>query len=254
MPTANKRPSAQLTEEDVVEIWRRIENIRHGNVAKDSQGKIAADYKVSKKTINRIALRETWGEVTSGIQKKEAERRRGVIKVDTLASVPDHVADLCDSIYAAKTAWGLSYDLPIHWGYYDAWDGKHSVATDGIIIWEDPRLVEFALKVAETKLDDATILASNATELDTFALSSVMTRPVGSDALKIGETAQNGISHLITPEGVVVCIQTKFVALATKHRCEFRQAGDQLDFVYLMKRQSARGEPVLVAAIASMEK
>lgn len=248
----SKRPSAQLTEGDVTAIWNRIECIRHGNVEKDSQGRIAIDYGVNKKTINRIATGETWSDVTNKLRQDQENYRKTVVKVDTLPSVPTTLADLCDEAYAAKTSWCLDYERPIHWGFYDAWNGKHSVATDGIILWEDPRLVGLAQKFAESGVNEHPLLASNAEELDTFSLFTVLTRPIGQE-YRLGEEFGTGITQLISPQGKVVCVRSKFVKLATKNKCQFRQAGDTLDFVYLTKSKTERSDPVLLAAIAVME-
>lgn len=246
------RPNAQLSEADIEQIWIRVQRIRNGNLSKDSQGKIGIDFNVSKKTISRIALKETWRDITDRLETQEERRHIDVGFIATLPSIPTSLGDLLDSLVAIKNDWCLSFDFPLSWGWYDAWDGVHGVATDGIIMWRDPRLVAFAQTLAASGVNEPPILAGGAHELPTFDLIEIMERPLMAP-YKVGESFNVGITSLLTEKNEVVCVQSKFVSLAERHKCQFYQAGSERHYVYLAKAASIRSDPVLLAAIAIME-
>lgn len=248
----NKNSPYQLTVPDVEKIWDRIQKIRNGNPNKDSQGKIGADYSVSKKTIGRIALKESWKEVTDRLENQDAHSRMSYLDLPALPSVPEEIADLWDYVAKAKVNNILSPESALLWGWYDSWDGKHHVVTDGVIMWDNPRLVELALKLKASNIDELPFLASNAVELPTFALSSVMTLPIGP-AYQKGDEFTGGIVQLISEKGGVVCIQSKFFHFAETHKYQLCQAGDSNQIVYLTKSATTRSDPCLLAAIAVME-
>jgi hypothetical protein len=246
-----ERPNAQLDSEKVEGIWKRLKRIKQG-YREDSQGEIARDFGVSKKTISRISTQETWRDVTERYDYRLLNEQRAITDIPTLPSVPAELADLHDDLTQQKTLRGLSTELPLHWGWYEAWDGLHGIATDGIVLWEDLLMVELARRAHASGISDHPIYGLNAHELPTFTLIDIMCHPLG-EALRVEETFSNGVAKLATADGFVVYLQDKFVRLAKDRKLSIYSADNDPSFVFLTKFVSSRYDPLVEAAIAAME-
>ncbi len=217
------RPTAILTEAQVISILELLED-------KTPQWKIAEQFKVSKKSINRISTGETWSDISQRYHLK----KHPIQPVCNLVPIPDDIADLLDEVTAVKNHFGFSFKQPLYWGWFDSWDGLHSVASDGFIAWESTDLVTYAQKLAKSGVNDTPIYANLAEEIPTFELENMMSHPVG-DKFTI-EMDSGNIVRLLDSVGRCIFLHQRYVHLATKMRLEIRRAEDVDDvFVYLTK-------------------
>ena len=219
------RPTAVLTEAQVISILELLE-------ASIPQWKIAEQFGVSKKSINRISTGETWSDVSQRYHlKKHPPKMQPVCNI---IPIPDMVADMLDEVTAVKNHFGFSFKQPIYWGWFNSWDGIHSIASDGYIAWESTDLVAYAQKLANSGVNDAPIYADLAEEMPTFELEDMMIHPIG-DKFTV-EMDSGSVVRLIDSVGRAVFLHQRYVHLATKMRLEIRRAEDVDDaFVYLTK-------------------
>lgn len=241
----NTRPTAVLTEAQVVEIISRLD-------AGEFQHIIAGDYKVSTKTISRIKTGETWSEITQRYRVKDplAGARLPLVNV---VPVPAITCDLLDKVIAIKNHFGLSFDQPIHWGWFDAYDGLHSVVSDGIIIWESADLVRYAQELAKSSVRKHPVWADLAEELPTFDIETIMTQPV-MHKLKPTVEASDGAVQM-TYDNRAILLHTKFVNIAQKMNLDIRLAGSSDEYVYLTKRKpKSPADPshIVIACVAAI--
>jgi len=238
------RPTATLTEPQVIEVLRRLD-------AGEYQHVIAKDYGVSIKTISRIKTGETWNEVTQRFRSKHplANITQPIIR---LMPVKAETIDTIDTVIAIKNHFGFDFAQPIHWGWFDGWDGLHAIASDGIILWESTDLVHYAQHLAESQIDAHPVWANRAEELPTFDLEDIMTLPVG-DKFDI-ELEIDGIAKL-TCNKHQAFIQQRFINIARKMKLDIRVAGKQEHFVYLTKQKPKsplNTVHVVIACLATM--
>lgn len=236
----NPRPTAILTESQVVEILQRLDRGEYQHL-------IARCYGVSTKTISRIKNGETWSNITQRYRTKDC-----LLPVIKITPIPIETIDLLDEIIAIKNHFGFSFEHPMHWGWFDAWDGLHSVVSDGIIMWESADLVSYARKLSTCNINKHPVWASYAEELPTFDLEDVMTLPVG-DKLR-PDTEANGAVKLVC-ETTAIFLHSKFVNIAHKMKLDIRLAGQSDEFVYLTKlKPKSPVDPthVVMACVAAM--
>ena len=121
---------------------------------------IALEFGVSKKTISRNNTGETWREVSlrSGIRPPPTQTIPSVIGVSA------QFCDLHDEIIAIKNHFALAFQQPIYWGWFEGWDGLHSLVSDGYIVWESIDLVRYAQKIASTKIQGSPVWADKVEE------------------------------------------------------------------------------------------
>jgi len=243
----NARPTAVLTEAQVIEILRRLNS-------GEFQHTIAADYGVSTKTISRIKTGETWSEVTQRFRTRNP-LANATLPVVKIVPLPTETLDLMDEVIAVKNHFGFSFEQPMHWGWFDGWDGLHSVASDGIIMWESADLVRYAQKVAGSGMNVHPIWAGKAEELPTFDREDILTQRVG-DKFKV-DMETGGIVRLSCPgdKPRMIFLHQRFVNIARKMKLDIRVAGDPEDFVYLTKlKPKSPADPmhVVIACVATM--
>ena len=235
------RPSATLTEEQVIEILGMLEK-------RVPYAKIAERYEVLIKSISRIASGETWRSVSV---RYGAEHSRAHATMMPLPSKAEEFCDLCDTIVAVKQHFGFKMDQPLHWGWFEGWDGLHSVTSDGYIVWESKDLVAFAQKLVETKINDYPVFADRAEELPTFELEDLMTKGVGRSlipTLTLGDVVK------ISNKQKELYIRAKYANIATQLRLDFREVPGS-NFVYLTKNKPKSKNdplPVVIACITSL--
>lgn len=247
----SRDPSTPLAEEQVIEILVRLLKIQNGNPESDSQSKLAADYRVEKKTISRIKTGATWAHLHRRFFSQVAPAVAVLQKFDSLQEAPEDVHRLVGFLAEAKALYGLSHDLPLHYGRYDWIDGVHVVATDGLITWEQANLFEIAIKAQTSGVIGHPIFCDKAEELPTFALAEMMTKPVG-DKFVQPEDLGNGVWRLTGEEGRAIFLQERYMRLVRKLSLDVCQAGAQYEFVYLTKLE--RGDtPTVFAALATLE-
>lgn len=234
------RHTAVLTEAQVIEVLGRLDS-------GEFQHDIAASYGVSLKTISRIKNGKTWCALT---QKKRPPNNGA--KIPVITPIPIETMNLLDEVIAVKNHFGFSFDHPIHWGWFDGWDGLHSVASDGIIMWESADLAIYAQKLAQSGINESPIWARCAEELPTFDIEDVMTQPVG----KIYEPTMeaDGLVQLIASP-FTVFLHSKFVNISRTMKLDIRVAGKTNEYVYLTKRKpKSPKDPtnVVIACVATL--
>jgi hypothetical protein len=238
------RPTAILTEGNVIDILERLKQ-------KIPHRLIAAEFGVSKKTISRINTGETWREVSLryGIRPPP----QVLTPVINLIGLSAEFCDLHDEIVAVKNHFCLSFQQPIYWGWFEGWDGLHSLVSDGFIIWESADLVKYAQKIAQTEIVGTPVWAEKVEELPTFELETLMTQPVG-ERFEVA-TDKNGIVRLVSPTRTVF-LRQKYVNLAVKMKLDMRECGEESDSIYLTRNKpKAKSDPmpIVIAAVTTLE-
>ena len=220
-------PTAILTESNVMEILDRLQSgIPHRL--------IAAEFGVSKKTIGRINTGETWREVSLRYGARPPAQL-GLIGLST------EFCDLHDEITAIKNHFALAFRQPIYWGWFESWDGLHSLVSDGYIIWESSDLVKYARKIAALGIQGDPVWTEKLDELPTFELEALMTCPVGEHFTV--DTSSGDIARLTLGDGVVF-LRQKYVNVAARMKLEIRAAGNRSDIVYLTRNKpKAKNDP-----------
>jgi hypothetical protein len=240
----NPRPTAVLTEAQVIEILNRLDT-------GEFQHLIAASYGVSTKTISRIKTGETWSEITQRYRVRD--RLAGAkLPIVQITPLPTATIDLLDEVIAIKNHFGFSFDHPIHWGWFDAWDGLHSVVSDGIILWESADLVNYAQKLTSCGVNDHPIWAQSAEEMPTFDIEDIMTMPVG-EKFKPDMEADGAVKLICG--SVSIFLHSKFVNIARRLKLDIRVAGQSEEFVYLTKlKPKSPADPthIVIACVATM--
>jgi hypothetical protein len=229
------RSATALTETQVIDVLKRLN-------AGEYQHVIAASYGVSVKTISRIKRGETWNDVT----QRSMVHYSGA-KIPTITIIPAKTLDLLDEVIAIKNHFGFSFDQPIHWGWFDGWDGLHSIASDGIIMWESADLVAYAQKLAQSGINDSPIWARCAEELPTFDIEDVMTQSVGKIYEPTIET-EEAVQLIAYPHSVF--LHSKFVNIARMMKLDIRVANKTNEYVYLTKQKQKAD--VIIACVATL--
>lgn len=220
------KSQATLTESSVKEILRLLDRgISHGAIAEE--------FHVSKKTISRINTGETWSDISKRTIARDPPTHN--VAIPSVTS-PDKLLDLLDEVTGVKNHFGLSFDRPLNWGYFDWYDGTHSVATDGFIMWESTDLTEFALKLYGSQITGAPIFSDQARELPTFGTKALMTYAIGGRYTVDADAG--GVAKLVADDGSSVMLRKKYVEIATKLRFELRQAGDRSDILYFTRAKT----------------
>lgn len=235
-------PTAILTETDVMQVLERLQTGISHRV-------IAAEFGVSKKTISRINTGETWREVSL----RYGARPPAQVGPLNLVGLSNEFCELHNEIIAIKNHFALAFQQPIYWGWFESWDGLHSVVSDGYIIFESADLVKYAQKIAATGIKGAPVWSEKLDELPTFELEALMTCAVG-EPYKV-DICGGDIARLIGTKGTVI-IRQKYVNVAAKMKLEIREAGDRLDIVYLTrnKPKSKRDPmPFVIACCSTMQ-
>ena len=226
------RPTAILTESKVLQILERLQKCIPHRL-------IAAEFGVSKQTIDRISGGKSW----CNVPRPPAQ----------LVSLPTEFCDIHDEITAIKNHFALSFQQPIYWGWFESWDGMHSVVSDGYIIIESADLVRYAQKIAATQIKGPPIWAEKVDELPTFELESMMTCPIG-ECYKV-DTCGGDIVRLILGARAVF-IRQKYVNLATKMKLEIRSVCDRTDLVYLTRnkpKSKSDPQPFVIACCSTLQ-
>jgi hypothetical protein len=212
------RSTSALTEEQVIRILDMLDSGVLPRV-------IAEEFGVSRKAICRIHTGRTWRELTTRYNKEKP----GQV---TMLGLPIKFCELHDEVTAVKNHFGLSFKQPIYWGWFESWDGLHSVVSDGYIIWESTDLVKYAQKLADTGITGDPVWADKVEELPTFELEDIMSMPTGRK-FKI-EPCENGIVKLSTKYRCLH-IQQKYVDIAAKMKLEIREAYRSDNLVYFTR-------------------
>jgi hypothetical protein len=240
------KPTAVLTEAQVIEILQRLEAGEH-------QQSIATYYKVSTKTISRIKTGDTWSDVTQRYRVRDPWIG-SKLPVVRIIPTPASTIDLIDEVVAVKNHFGLRFEYPIYWGWFNSWDGLHSVVSDGIIMWESVDLVSYAQKLAKSGINESPIWADRTDEIPTFDIEDILTHPIGKK-LKIdvetGETVQLSCSNE-SP----IYLHPRFINISKRMKLDIRQAGEQQDYVYLTKlKPKSPSDPmhIVIACVATIK-
>jgi ligand-binding SRPBCC domain-containing protein len=238
-------PRRTFTESDVIAILERLQQgIPHRLIAKE--------FEVSKKTISRINTGETWRGVSLRYKLHHPSAPK-ITPVINLIGLSTEFCDLHDEITGVKNHFALSFNQPIYWGWFEGWDGLHSLASDGYIIWESADLVNYAQKIANTKLTGSPVWAEKIDELPTFELETFMTQPVG-ELFSINNAIDN-IVRLTSPAQTIL-LQQKYVTVATKMRLDIREAGNRSDIVYLTRNKPKSKNdpmPIVIAGVSTVQ-
>ena len=251
-PDKNK-PTAVLTPAQVLEIDLLLQETDLAQ--KLAQDKIAERYGVSKKTISRIATGQTWSDVTHRNQPKETPVRNAVVPCLEILKLPEKFIDFLDDLNAIKNHFGFSFDHPLNWGWFDWAEGKHSICTDGFIMWESADLVNFAQKMAQSEVNSYPVFASKARELGTFEIEGIMTKPIGKRY--VVDLDCGGVVRLVNEQNEVIYLRQKYVAMAVKMKLEIRASGADNRFVYFTKsrnRMTADTSSVVIACVSTMQR
>jgi hypothetical protein len=232
--------TTKLTECDVINILARLrENVPHRL--------IADEFGVSKKTISRINTGETWREVSLRYGLHPPPN-----SVLNLVGLSTEFCDLHDEITAVKNHFALAFQQPLYWGWFEGWDGLHSLASDGYIIWESADLVKYARKLAETGITGSPVWCDKLEELPTFELEAFMTRPIG-ERYSI-DTNAGDVVRLVSTKHTVVMRQ-RYVSLAIKMHLDIRECGDDSSCVYLTRNKPKTKNdpmPIAIACVSSL--
>jgi hypothetical protein len=239
------RPTATLTEAQVIEVLGRLD-------AGEYQHVIANDYGVSTKTISRIKTGETWSEVTQRFRSKHplANITHPIVKIAPMAA---ETIDVMDEAIAVKNHFGFDFNQPLHWGWFDGWDGLHAVVSDGIILWESTDLLNYAQRLATSGIDAHPIWANRAEEMPTFDLEDILTLPVGE---KFDIEMETGGLVRLSQDDHQVFLHQRFINIARKMKLDIRVAGEQEQFVYLTRlKPKSPSDPmhVVIACVATMD-
>lgn len=229
------RPTTVLSEQQVHEILHLLDK-------RVAQWRIAEQFHVSTKSINRISTGETWGDISRRYKLRQNPPK--VQAADPIIPVAENVANMLDELTAVKNHFALSFKHPVHWGWFDSWDGLHAIATDGYIAWESADLVSYAQRLQASNAVGEPVYADLAEEVPTFDLEHLMSHLVGN-SFSI-DTSGGGISRLYDVEDHIVFLQQKYVALSVKMQLEIRRAEGSNDaFVYLTKlKPNSRGKDI----------
>jgi hypothetical protein len=238
------RPTAILTEPQVIAILERLKQ-------KVPHRLIADEFGVSKKTVSRINTGETWREVS--LRYGLHPPTQPTAPIINLMGLPAEFCDLHDEITAVKNHFALSFQQPIYWGWFEGWDGLHSLVSDGYIIWESVDLVNYAQKIASTKIGGSPVWYDKLDELPTFELTEFMTQPIGE---RYGvDTSAGDLVRLTSPTRTVL-IRQKYVTVAAKMKLEIREAGKETDTVYLTRnkpKSKSDPMPVVIACASTIQ-
>jgi len=238
------RPTAILTEANVVKILERLKQ-------KIPHRLIAMEFGVSKKTISRINTGETWREVS--LRYGAHPPTQIIIPVINLVGLSTKFCDLHDEITAIKNHFALSFQQPIYWGWFEGWDGLHSLVSDGYIIWESADLVKYAQKIADTGIKESPVWANKLEELPTFELEHFMTQPVGERfdvTMEDDDIVRLAVGHR------TVFLREKYVKLAAKMKLEIREAEKRSDIIYLTRnkpKSKSDPMPIVIACISTLQ-
>jgi len=239
-----KSPSV-LTEEKVIQI---LDLLRQ----RVPQRVIAEKFGVSKKTISRINTGETWRDVSLRYNQRSPSTHVQLPNLNIVPVSPE-TADLMDELVGVKNAFCLDFKQPIYWGWFEGWDGVHSVVSDGYIIWESTDLVAYAQKLAATNIEGYPIYADKAEELPTFELEDIMTLNPG-EKYTIDATAGD-VVRLVSKDKAV-CLRQKYVNLANRMRLDIRVAGKSDDYVYLTRNKPKSPNdplPIVIACVSTIK-
>ena len=247
------KPTAKLTGGDVKRI---LDNAKLAPSQRMTQKEMAECLQVSMKTISRVLTGQTWRDETQLNKPRDAGRGPASITYKTRQDDAEEMCDFLDDLTAIKNHFALSFDHPLFWGWFDWQDGKHSICSDGFIMWESTSLVNFAQRVKVAEINSHPFFSHKADELPTFEITEIMTKPIGPKFVTDAEAG--GIVRLISEgeKNTVVFLRQKYVALAQKHKMEIRAAGDDPRFVYLTKarnKQTADTQSVVMACVSTMK-
>lgn len=234
------RPTAILTELQVIEILDMLRDHVSHTIISDR-------FDVSKKTISRISDGETWREVSRHYHMCNP------VNHVCLPSISPDVCNLIDEITAIKNHFGFTFHQPLYWGWFEAWDGLHSVTSDGYIIWESTDLVKYAQKIAKSGIREPPVMADQAEELPTFELEDIMSLPVGEKYV-VGACAGD-VAQLIG-QNFTVLVKQRYVNIAERMRLDIREAGSRDSIVYLTRNKpKARTDlvPIVIACAVTMK-
>lgn len=237
-----------LTEQDVRAIWLRLDRMRHG-CKDDSQRAIAEQYRVSKKTISRIATKTSWGKLTDRIDRELEDLHKTVVNV-IVPSTPSETAQLWNEADSIKRAFCFDVNAPLHWGMYDSWDGVQHVATDGFIAWKSVELYNLARKLHSMKINEPPFMSSESHELNTWGLALLLDTPLGVPIVNIEMTGTGVAKAPIAPFGVRYIPEALVKAAKTK-KYRFYTARNRSDVVLLAKISYTNSDPEVVAVIAT---
>lgn len=239
------RPARILTEETVIQILELLKQ-------KVPQRVIAERFGVCKKTINRLSTGDTWKEVCLRYNQVIHSVHVGVPDL-SITSIPPEIADLMDELAAVKNHFGFDHKQPLYWGWFEGWDGVHSVVSDGYIIWESADLAKYAHKLAQTNIDGPPVYASRADELPTFELEDIMTQTAG-DKYTIDACAGDIVRLAGTSN--YTYIKSKYANIATSMKLDIRAAGKSNMYVYLTRNKPKSPNdpmPIVIACVVIMK-
>jgi DNA-binding XRE family transcriptional regulator len=257
-------PSLALRRQQVAEIVTLLRE----HVEQDT---IAQKFGISKKTVNRIKMGETWSSI-SGIPRKKptlkpavplpepsipAENERVLFlqeatkeSTEYMAQAPKEFKEFVDWLIGVKNAYGFSFSRPICWGWYDWHDGVHAVATDMEIAWESQELVDYAQKAVSYNCPYSPVFSNEARELPTFSLEYLMNRPIGKPLTFVSDTGS--MTSYTTSTGKLVVLRKKYVIIAQNNKLEIREAVGHTDFVYFTKNKNRSTSETATAVIAAV--
>jgi hypothetical protein len=235
------RSTSPLTEEQVIEVLHMLdEGFSHRTIAEK--------FGVGRKVVSRIHTGETWREFSHHYAKEKPDQ----ITIPLLGLSNDF-CDLHDEITAVKNNFGLNYNQPIHWGWFESWDGLHSVVSDGYIIWESSDLVTYAQQLVLTGIKGEPVWADKAEELPSFECEDIMSMPVGGQYTVVSQ--DNGIVKLTRGDRCVY-LQQKYVDIAKRMKLDIREVRQKCNLVYftrLKPKSSLNPTHVVIACASTLE-
>jgi hypothetical protein len=238
-------PMKVLLEEEVIQI---LDLLRQ----RVPQRIIAGRFGVSKKTISRINTGDTWKEVCFRYNRETPSEQIQLPFLNVTPITPE-VADVLDELVAVKNHFGLDFKQPIHWGWFESWDGIHSVVSDGYIIWESRDLVKFAKRLVGTNIHEAPVYAYKAEELPTFELEDLMTMIVGE---KYSIDAISGDVVRLVYNECAIYLKRKYVTIANSLRLDIRAAGQSGNYAYMTKNKPRSPNdpmPIVIACAVTIK-
>lgn len=239
-----KRKNTQLTNDEVLGIWKRVSSIQSWNHRRelnllrsrcpDTTRQIAIDFNVDRKTVNRIASQECYRDVTENYEKNCRTERANhpMLGRQMVPATSEELINLDAEISYYKGKVCLRHDLPMHYGYCRGWDRFHNIVSDGFILLLDDIGLDIALRAKNAGISDGPYFSDTAQELPTFELFELLTQEVGTQLMP-REAPEGREAYLVdSMNSILVCIDRVYYDFAKRLKCEIRLCPGN-SFVYI---------------------
>jgi hypothetical protein len=234
-------PNASLKPSDVTEILDRLFDIRNGNPRKDSQTKIAKDFKVAPKTINRISTGKSWP------GRRALHQPRVIVKAQ-----PESIVNLHETLCRVKQVFAMSLNAPMHYGRFEWIDSmgmqEHYAVSDGCILWQSRSLFLLAMDTLQSEEAGSPFYAKAAKELCTFSLSQLFSEPL-ENHVRVYERLATGLVRLKNLAGDYIFIKERYLSLIERRHFDIYMGKG--NYIFLTKT-SESGDPIPNACLATI--